>query len=89
MATEIEKVIVRTNDFTCGGSSGYKSLAVAEVDEALAEGKAVRVSADCIGHTRAAMVEASARNYFEAVGAVEVERDGVFGGSYYALPHRG
>lgn len=79
----MEKVTVWTNDFSWGNANGYRSKAVDEVDEALAEGKAVRAGADCIGHTRAAMVEHQAKKYFEKVGATEVDSD--WSGTYYAM----
>ena len=71
----MEKATVWTNDFY-----SVKD----EVDKLLAEGKAVRVGADCIGHTRAAMVEGCARAHFEKVGAVEVGNDWL--GKWYAMP---
>lgn len=74
----MEQATVWTNDFY---------FVRDEVDSLLKEGKAVRVGADCIGHTRAAMVESQAKRYFESVGAVEVETD-EFGDRYYALPTR-
>lgn len=80
----MEKVTVWTNSFCWGGANEYRDKAVDEVDEALAEGKAVRVGADCIGHTRACMVESSARGYFESIGAVEVDRDWM--GVWYMMP---
>ena len=79
----MEKVTVWTNDFSWGSANGYRSEAVDEVDEALADGKAVRVGADCIGHTRAAAIEYQSRKYFESVGAEAVETD--WRGTYYAL----
>lgn len=80
----MDKITVWTNSFSWGNANGYRDKAVYEVDEALASGKAVRVGADCIGHTRAAMVESSSKKYFESIGAVEVEKD--WCGSWYALP---
>ena len=77
----MEKKIVWTNDFYW--SDDYRSEVHDEVDTALAEGKAVMVSSTCMGHTRAAMVEADARRYFKNVGAVEVEK--TCWGTYYAL----
>ena len=72
---KMEKVTVWTNDFY---------FVKDEVDRLLAEGKAVRVGADCIGHTRAAMVEGSAMAHFKKVGVVEVESDGWR--KWYAIP---
>ena len=79
----MEKTTVWTNDFSWGNANGYRSPSVNEVDKALAEGKAVRVGADCIGHTRAAMVESQSKRYFENIGAVEVYSD--WCGKWYAL----
>lgn len=77
----MEKVTVWTNDFYWTDS--YRQKVHDDVDRALADGKAVRVGADCIGHTRAAMVEYQAEKYFEKVGATEVSRD--WAGPYYAI----
>lgn len=72
----MEKVTVWTNDFYSVRD---------EVDKLLSEGKAVRVGADCIGHTRAAMVESSAKRHFKEIGAVEIEGSTDLR-KYYALP---
>lgn len=77
----MERVTVWTNDFYWTDS--YNSKVHEEVDALLAEGKAVRVGASCIGHTRAAMVESEAERYFEKIGAVKVYED--WAGAWYAL----
>lgn len=43
-----------------------------QVEELLNQGYAVKVGADCIGHTRARMVECEAKQYFQNQGCKEV-----------------
>lgn len=62
----MEKIIIWTNQF---------SSVQLEVEKELKAGKAVRVGADCIGHTRAQMIANDARKYFESVGATIYENN--------------
>lgn len=77
----MEKVTVHTNDFSW--TENYYTKAHIDVLVALHEGKAVKVAASCIGHTRAAMVEEQAKDFFDHFGAVAVESNLL--GTYYAL----
>lgn len=73
----MEKVTIYTNDFY------HNAKKEQEVMKALKAGKAVRVGASCIGHTRAMMIEKNAEAFFEKIGAKLVEKD--MWGCYYAL----
>lgn len=42
-----------------------------EVERLLREGCLVSVGADCIGHTRAAIIKSNAEAYFEEIGAAK------------------
>lgn len=55
-----------------------------EIVDNLKDGKAVNVVANCIGHTRAEMVEADAKKIFAEVGAkIAFTEHGMF--DYYTL----
>lgn len=45
------------------------------LQEELNNGKLVCVSSNCIGHTRAAMVQAQGERYLESIGCVAVEEN--------------
>lgn len=70
----MEKITVWTNYF-----AGVKP----EVERLLNEGKAVRVGADCIGHTRAWMIKQETKAYMDEVGAEIYEED--WCGAFYYL----
>ena len=70
----MEKITIWTN---------YFSSVRLEVEKELKAGKAVRVAADCIGHTRAQMIADDARKYFESVGAMIYEKN--WCGDYWCL----
>lgn len=57
----------------------------AEVVRLLNNGYAVRISSDCLGHTRANMVKNQGLNLFSRLGAVRVEEETHGLGGYYAL----
>ena len=60
---------------------GNKTL-IEEVETALNDGMAVRIGANCIGHTRAAMVQYEAEKLFEELGAKVVIEDPIWGNFY-------
>lgn len=64
----MEKVTVWTN---------YFDNVRIQVEELLKSGKAVRVGASCIGHTRAQMVVRDAQKHMEEIGA-EVYEEGFY-----------
>ena len=73
----MQKVVFHTNYVR--GNTNF----IEKVKAALNEGKAVRIDADCIGHTRAMMVHYEAAELFKELGAEIVEIDLIWG-SYYA-----
>ena len=57
----------------------------AEIVKLLHQGYAVRISSDCIGHTRANMVKNQGLNLFSRLRAVRVAEETHGLGGYYAL----
>lgn len=61
----MDHAYIATNDF--GETEKADALAL------LKEGKAVRVIASCIGHTRAQMIETASTRFFKEVGAKPID----------------
>ena len=65
----------------------FGKSAADQVEELLDQGYAVRVGVDCIGHTRAQMVECDAKAYFKNRGCKEIKIADNYGftDTYYVL----